>query len=43
MMMGFNSKRTGYRGFIEKTNTEGYKKVTDYLKKNIDSLENDFE
>ena len=30
--------RVKYRGFSEKTNTEGYKKVSKYLQENIDDL-----
>lgn len=30
--------RTRYRGFSETINTEGYKKVTRYLRENIDEL-----
>lgn len=31
--------RVPYRGFSEKDNTDGYAKVTKYLKDNIDELE----
>lgn len=30
--------RTKFRGFIESKNTEGYIKVTDYLKNNVNKL-----
>ena len=30
--------RVKYRGFSEKTNTEGYKKVSKYLQENINEL-----
>ncbi len=30
--------RTTFRGFDEQSNTEGYMKVTEYLKENIDDL-----
>lgn len=30
--------RVKYRGFDEKTNTEGYIKVSDYLRRNIEEL-----
>lgn len=30
--------RVQFRGFNEKANTRGYKKVTEYLKENIDDL-----
>lgn len=30
--------RTIFRGFDEQSNTEGYMKVTEYLKENIDNL-----
>lgn len=35
--------RTGFRGFNEEANTDGYKKVTTYLKDNIDDLCKDLE
>lgn len=31
--------RVGYRGFDEKNNTEGYQKVSKYLKENVEQLE----
>lgn len=31
-------KRVNYRGFSEKSNTNGYRKVTEYLKNNIEEL-----
>lgn len=31
--------RVKFRGFDEKTNTDGYKKVSTYLKDNIEELE----
>jgi len=31
--------RVKFRGFIEKINTEGYQKVSKYLKENIEELE----
>ncbi|MGL4982896.1 MAG: hypothetical protein ACRC4W_08605 [Treponemataceae bacterium] len=33
--------RTKYRGFSEKDNNEGYKRVTEYLKNNIDDIADD--
>lgn len=33
--------RVSYRGFHEKDNTEGYAKVTKYLKDNIDELDSE--
>lgn len=30
--------RVKYRGFIEKTNTNGYMKISEYLKENADEL-----
>lgn len=33
--------RTNFRGFSEKSNTEGYRKVTEYLNNNIQELMND--
>ena len=35
--------RTDYRGFTTDINDEGYLKVTDWLKENIDMLEEDVE
>lgn len=35
--------RVKYRGFSEKTNTEGYQKVSKYLQENIDDLVKDSE
>ena len=31
--------RVKFRGFNEKSNTEGYRKISKYLKENIDELE----
>lgn len=33
--------RTDYRGFTTEVNDEGYLKITDWLKENIDALEGD--
>ncbi len=33
--------RVGFRGFDEQTNTEGYRKLTQHLKGNIEGLEKD--
>ena len=33
-----NPKRVRFRGFPEKSNTRGYRRVSKYLKENIDKL-----